>query len=413
MRHIFLLTIGFPYGNSEPFISNELRFCDNLTIVSSYIGKDVSYDLSKTNNVEVWHLDSPFFKGNKFSFFVKAISSFFSKYFWIELFGSDIKPLNFKKIKQLISAITKARAIFLYCSKMIKKLGISGNDCCFYSYWMNHLGIATIMLRNKFGGIAVSRCHGYDLYKRPENNNYVSFQKYLSKSLNYVLPISKDGEEIICSILGKDSSKKVMLSRLGTFDEGLNPPIGSNNKFVVVSCSNIVSLKRIDLIFRSLTLIEGRKVEWHHFGDGPNYDSVFKMIKNTESNIEVIFHGRQPNGVVLEFYKYNHVDLFINLSISEGIPVSMMEAQSFGIPCLATDVGGTHEIVNNKNGWLVEKTWDDNQIARVLNKIVSMTPEEINKFRLESRASWRANYYANCNYSRFYSFLGDNDEKKD
>jgi len=47
--------------------------------------------------------------------------------------------------------------------------------------------------------------------------------------------------------------------------------------------------------------------------------------------------------------------LFINTSSSEGIPVSMMEAQSFGIPILAMDVGGVREIVGPQTGRLLQQ----------------------------------------------------------
>ena len=33
--------------------------------------------------------------------------------------------------------------------------------------------------------------------------------------------------------------------------------------------------------------------------------------------------------------------VFLNVSSSEGVPVSIIEAMSFGIPCIATNVGGT------------------------------------------------------------------------
>ena len=48
------------------------------------------------------------------------------------------------------------------------------------------------------------------------------------------------------------------------------------------------------------------------------------------------------------------MDYFINLSDSEGIPVSIMEAMSVGIPIIARDVGGNREIVTNNNGCLLE-----------------------------------------------------------
>ncbi|MFR4320263.1 MAG: glycosyltransferase [Blautia massiliensis (ex Durand et al. 2017)] len=44
----------------------------------------------------------------------------------------------------------------------------------------------------------------------------------------------------------------------------------------------------------------------------------------------------------------------MNVSSSEGIPVSIMEATSFGIPGIATDAGGTKEIIRDKeNGVLL------------------------------------------------------------
>lgn len=52
-------------------------------------------------------------------------------------------------------------------------------------------------------------------------------------------------------------------------------------------------------------------------------------------------------------YSEHPVDVFINLSTNEGVPVSIMEAISFDIPIVATDVGGTSEIVTDETGILV------------------------------------------------------------
>lgn len=46
------------------------------------------------------------------------------------------------------------------------------------------------------------------------------------------------------------------------------------------------------------------------------------------------------NQLVYDFYRNNDVDVFVNLSESEGIPVSIIETISFGVPVVATDVGG-------------------------------------------------------------------------
>src|SRR5690606_27302811 len=117
-------------------------------------------------------------------------------------------------------------------------------------------------------------------------------------------------------------------------------------------------LKRVHLIVSALQTIENQEIEWIHFGDGVLYNEVATLSKGLSSNIKSIFKGRVLNSEILNFYKNNYVDLFVNISTNEGIPVSIMEAFSFGIPTFATNVGATAELVNEFNGMLVEKDFD-------------------------------------------------------
>ena len=57
------------------------------------------------------------------------------------------------------------------------------------------------------------------------------------------------------------------------------------------------------------------------------------------------FLGAMPHSKVLEYYQTHYTDLFIQASRSEGIPVSIMEALSYGTPVLATNVGGVAELL--------------------------------------------------------------------
>jgi glycosyltransferase involved in cell wall biosynthesis len=74
------------------------------------------------------------------------------------------------------------------------------------------------------------------------------------------------------------------------------------------------------------------------------------------------------NDHVLDLYQRNFVDLFVSLSESEGLPVSMMEAASFGIPILACAVNGVPEIVTLQTGILVDRGAKPGVICAVLEK---------------------------------------------
>jgi len=60
--------------------------------------------------------------------------------------------------------------------------------------------------------------------------------------------------------------------------------------------------------------------------------------------------------------------LVFRVSETEGLPVSMMEAISFGIPILSTDVGGCKEIVTSETGILIKKDFDDNEVAKMIEE---------------------------------------------
>ena len=56
--------------------------------------------------------------------------------------------------------------------------------------------------------------------------------------------------------------------------------------------------------------------------------------------------------------------------VFEGIPVSLMEAMSFGIPVIATDCGATKELVDGKSGILINQN-DANSILTAIIKLIN------------------------------------------
>jgi glycosyltransferase involved in cell wall biosynthesis len=135
-----------------------------------------------------------------------------------------------------------------------------------------------------------------------------------------------------------------------------------------------VPVKRVDLIAKVIAKLPG-KVEWTHIGTGPESARVEAVTSSYDADHTVRFMGRLKNSEVLSYFKNECIDLFVNLSESEGVPVSIMEALSYGVPCVATDVGGTAEIVNKENGEVVAVGSNAKEcslaVRRVMNNVLA------------------------------------------
>src|SRR5690606_23550060 len=78
-----------------------------------------------------------------------------------------------------------------------------------------------------------------------------------------------------------------------------------------------------------------------------------------------------------------HCDVFILPSYSEGVPISILEAMSYGLAIISTNVGGIPSVViNNKNGILIEP---GNKVMMVeaINSLLE-SPQNINFYSSNS-----------------------------
>ncbi|SJT66602.1 UDP-D-galactose:(glucosyl)lipopolysaccharide-1%2 C6-D-galactosyltransferase [Clostridioides difficile] len=162
-------------------------------------------------------------------------------------------------------------------------------------------------------------------------------------------------------------------------------------------------VKRIDLLAKSLATLKdsGLKLKWIHFGAGDGLEEVKEYSKENLSFMDVEFKGSVKNEELMNYYSNNPVDLFVNTSSSEGLPVSIMEACSFGIPTIATDVGGTSEIVNNKTGILIECDFNINDLGEKIRYMVTLSEDDKQKFRDNCREIWLENFCGENNFQGF------------
>ncbi|MDC2974986.1 glycosyltransferase family 4 protein [Prochlorococcus sp. AH-736-K09] len=100
-------------------------------------------------------------------------------------------------------------------------------------------------------------------------------------------------------------------------------------------------------------------------GDGELKQELINKNLDLIKSGRLLFTGQQKN--IRKYYLSSHILLV--LSNNEGLPFVMLEAMSYGLPVIATNVGGIPEVIKNKeNGYLIEKN-DFNSIINTINNL--------------------------------------------
>ena len=385
-KRLVIFTSTFPYGYAETFLEDELPYLakhfDKIIISPFRIDgnkmRSVPSNCVVTESIVKGRV-SQYTKGlfNPEAFLVFA-REFFSK----KVYASKIRLKTW--------FIAYIQTVNLLNSKVIKQLfdEISETDVC-YSYW----GKGALNLAYFYKGKAkfVSRFHGeWDLWEE-SSGNYAPIRQKVADSLNLAAFISKKGETYFHS---KYANCPTGFYPLGTNDLGVMPESEDDTILNVVSCSTVYPLKRVPLIFQALNNLENVKVHWTHLGGGTHFDELKEMVaRECKEHLEVNLLGMLTHDQVMDWFKSNHADLFINMSTNEGVPVSIMEAASFNIPILATNVGGTSEIVQPQVGELLSSNPEIDEICSTIQKMRNS--------HYEPREFWNNNYAASINYNSF------------
>lgn len=402
-KKLILFTTYFPFGYGEPFLETEILFLaeafEQVIIISNDTKSTVGRNVPK--NCEVHRFEFELSKFDK----IQAYFGLFEKSYKEEkAYAKAVlkTPMTSEVRNTMLVSLFRAKKLKKYLINLLTSVDKSSLVC--YSYWFSDNALGLAMLRSEFPKIkAVSRVHGWDLYLESSRINYLPFRKKITQGLSNVFPISELGYRYMQERWHVDIDH-VKVKRLGTLKKSAKAVAKG---LTIVSCSNIIPLKRVDLIAGALSRITDIELNWIHFGGGSEVDKVNSIVEVMPSNVKVSLMGNTPNTDVLEWYENNKPDLFINVSTTEGVPVSIMEAMSFGVPVIATNVGGTAEIVNDSNGYLVDANVSKTELAEKIEQFFNLTLKDRELKEKSAWETWNVKYNAEKNYSDFVECLLD------
>jgi len=419
MKTLVLITSNYPFGTSEPFPDEELPYhqkeFSKIIIIAQNTRDEQTHILSPEIKIYRYNTTTSFTGFLKLPFLLLKNLCTITRMFKEETGFRRDHGFNLKTNQRsfLTKKIIKAVQLSDYIKSVLSKENIA-SEIVFYSYWLNS-GAHAIGMLDYEKSIKISRAHGSDLYEEKTERGYLPLLRFVSERLDSVFFISEHGKNFFSSKTGTCKAQ-LKVSRLGMnrpeFPEDISSGISG---FIIVSCSNLVPLKRINLIIEALNLLQTeREVFWVHFGSGILGNVLKRMASETigsSKKIRYEFRGYIPADEILRYYSRNRINLFLNTSSTEGVPVSIMEAQSFGIPVIATNVGGVSEIVTEGTGFLLPADFKPEELADKIKLFMNMKPEEESRFCERAFASWNQKFNAAVNYPEFISIVNSIFEK--
>ena len=404
---LILLCDNYPLSAREFFIDDEMRVIaprfEKVIIYTASTDTGERLNRFVPDNAEVVPFSAQKLEAGK----LKSVFRIFRPMFLHELvFAFRKLPVRYwvSAFKIMYVDIHRATNLKNDLLRLCADSHINLNDSVFYSYWHDYKALALAMLRRECGCVCVARAHRWDVFADKNIIPYLPFKRFILNNLSKTITISKAGKEYFESYVG-GCGDNVAVSFLGKINNRQPLLTKSDDEILICSCSNLIPVKQVDRIIEVLSMLKISNLHWIHFGDGPLRAELEEMAKKLLPNVEYEFRGIVPNNAILDFYASQYVDLFINLSSSEGIPVSIMEALSAGIPVVATNVGGTAEAVNDKNGFLISADFNSADVAQTITNYLNLNSAQQQLYRQNAYIFWKENFEAEKNYGEFAEML--------
>ena len=244
----------------------------------------------------------------------------------------------------------------------------------------------------------VLHCHGA-CFEKFYNGVKKSKKKYIKKTL------AKAEKIIVLSESWKDFFKTIVdENKIVVLYNSVNVP-DKINRTELSKVPTGLFLGRIgerkgayDLIeaVKNLTN-EGIKIKILMAGDG-EIQKAKELIKNEnlEDNIKIL--GWIDNNQKEQYLRSS--DFYILPSYDEGMPMSVLEAMSYSLPVITTNVGGIPEIIQDKKNGIMIKPGDIKQIDKVIKKIIKE-----NEFRKELSENAYETILEKFNFKHYEEFL--------
>lgn len=403
MTTVALLTLTYPYPSGEQFLEEEIRQWALrpdvdlvlLPLAASGVPRplpsNVRVDLSLTQSSTPWCRT------------LALGTALVSAVFWKEI-GYLVRSSR-RESYCYVKALHATAAVLAVYSALHRRIEGVGRFDVVYCYWNDVQSFAAALLK-RHGLLThlVSRIHGFDVYPTQRRHHYMPLKWQFLGEFDRIYAVSNDGAACLRQTYGLDE-EAVTVSRMGVAVPSDCAPVSPDRILRIVSVAFCMQYKRIDRIIDALKILAARypdrPISWVHIGDGDLMQSLMRHAQDQlpPDRVQWTFLGNLDHAAVAQYLATQPVDLFINTSSHEGVPVSIMEAMSHGIPVIAPNVGAIRELVSDAVGKLLSDNPGPEEVAEAIHAITPQLGSD--RLRHAARAVIASQYSANVNYQAF------------
>lgn len=279
----------------------------------------------------------------------------------------------------------------------------------FLSFWPRHLRILRLIKKIKPDLIhahfvakygfhlpflprrpSIVTAWGDDILILPQKSRMIHF--FTRLALNHaelVYAVSQDLRDHIIHDFGI-SPEKVRYMPFGINTKKFSPPtIREFTKDLIIFCN-----RQFYPVYDHPTLIKGfciaqksdNRLKLVLKGAGPEKGFLKELVSSLKLDDLIVFKGWSSIDEVLR--DYHHADVFITTARSDGTPVSLLEAMSSALPCIATAVGGIPEWIHDGTNGLLIPPGDPEILAEKILELAA-DPSLREKIGKKARATVR------------------------
>ncbi|MEE1279514.1 MAG: glycosyltransferase family 4 protein [Oscillospiraceae bacterium] len=295
----------------------------------------------------------------------------------LDLKRTPFHPANIKAYKQLLGVMKSEGFDYIHCNTPVGGLigRLAGKKC-------------------KVKKI-IYQVHGFHFYKGAPLFNHTVLkwaEKLMARFTDAIITINSEDFEAAKKFRLKEGGKVYFVHGVGitlSDFEGLSQKREEKRAELKLNDTDVALISAGDLnknknnaaIIRAIASLNNPKIKYFLCGIGPEKEALEALSKQLGISDQVIFLGYRSDIKQL----YAAADVFVMPSFREGLSRSMMEAMASGLPCVASEIRGNVDLIENgKNGYLCPAA-DDSAFSKAIENLAN-SPElrlKISKENLE------------------------------